>query len=211
MKKTIFLFAFMTLFLATQLQAQKKRMMLFDEYLNGTVLMKNRAKTSAKLNYDTANKKMMYLQDDDEMILLNYNQVDTVYIADKKFIPLHTIYLEVVDTKNGEIFIDWLLKDKYRGNRGAYGQITQNKVETINTAHWTNNEYKIQTAEVVERENANVYWIYINDKPVKCRNEKDLLKYFPNKKEEMKAFAKKEKLNFKNSTDAIKIIDFCLQ
>ncbi|HBF96166.1 MAG TPA: hypothetical protein DD786_08725 [Porphyromonadaceae bacterium] len=186
-------------------------MMLFDEYLNGIVLMKNKARTSAKLNYDTANKKMMYLQNNDEMILLNYNQVDTVYIADKKFIPLHTVYLEVVHTKNSEIFIDWVLKDKYRGNRGAYGQITQNKVETINTAHWTNNEYKIQTAEVFERENANAYWIYIDDKPVRCRNEKDLLKYFPNRKEEIKAFTKNEKLNFKNPADAIRIIGFCLQ
>lgn len=185
--------------------------MLFDEYLNGIVLMKNKAKTSAKLNYDTANKKMMYLQDNDEMILLNYNQVDTVYIADKRFIPLHTMYLEVVHTKNNEIFIDWVLKDRYRGNRGAYGQITQNKVETINTAHWTNNEYKIQTAEVLERENSNAYWIYMDDKPVRCRNEKDLLKCFPNKKEEIKAFVKNEKLNFKNPADAIRIIDFCLQ
>ncbi len=173
--------------------------------------MKNKAKTLAKLNYDTANKKMMYLQDNDEMILLNYNQVDTVYIADKKFIPLPAMYLEVVQTPKGEIFIDWTLKNKYRGNRGAYGQITQNKVETINTAHWTNNEYKIQTAEVFERENANVYWIYIDDKPVRCRNEKDLLKYFPNRKEEIKVFVKNEKLNFKNPADAIKIIGFCLQ
>lgn len=211
MKNLILLLSVLTLVFAPQLHAQKKRMMLFEEYLNGTVLMKNRAKTSVKLNYDTANKKMMYLQDGNEMILLNNNQVDTIYISDKKFIPLPAMYLEVVQTPKGEIFIDWTLKNKYRGNRGAYGQITQNKVETINTAHWTNEEYKIQSAEVFELENANQYWFYVNDKFAKCKTEKDLFKLFPKEKEEISTLINNEKLNFKNPVDAIKIITFCLQ
>ncbi len=211
MKKISLIYFLITLLFTIQVQAQKKRMMLLDEYYEGIVLMKNKAKTSAKLNYDTANKKMMYMQDGNEMILLNNDQVDTVFISDRKFIPLHTVYLEVIQVNNESIFIDWFIKNKYRGNRGAYGQITQNKVETINTTHWTNSEYKIQNAEVFDRENANVYWFYINDQPVKCRNEKDLLKLFPNKNNEIKAFIKEQKINFKQVPNALQLIYFCLK
>ena len=213
MKKNIILLFSTIIFLsfAGRTHAQKKRMMLFDKYSDAKVLMKNSATTSAKLNYDTANKNMMYLQGNQEMILTNNNQVDTIYISNRKFIPLHTIYLEVIELKNEPIFIDWLIKNKYRGNRGAYGQITQNKVETINTALWTNDAYKVQSAEVFELENANQYWFYLNDNVVKCKNEKDLLKLFPQKKEKIKAFIKEQKVNFKRVPEALKLIDFCLQ
>ncbi len=212
--KKYFIPLFVLIFLisfSNEIQAQKKRIMLFDEYSDGTVFMKKRAKTSAKLNYDAANKNMMYLQNKEEMILTNNDQVDTIYISGRKFIPLGTRYLEFVQLKNTPLFIDWSITRKYRGNRGAYGQITQNKVETINTAHWTNDEYKKQSAEVVDLENSNKYQFYHNDALINCKNEKDLFKHFPDKKEALRAYIKEEKLNFRKVPDVIRMIEFCLQ
>ena len=185
--------------------------MLFDDYESGIVLMNNKSKISSKLNYDTANKKMMYMQDNQEMILVNTNQIDTVFIGERKFIPVQLFFLEVVETQHGNVLIDWSLKEKYKGSKGAYGQTTQNKVETINTSYWTNGEYKDQLSSVFERKSSNEYWFYINDKPIKCKSEKDLMKRFPNQKEKISTFIKENKINFKNTADAVKLVDYCLQ
>ncbi|SEA23424.1 hypothetical protein SAMN05216365_12016 [Porphyromonadaceae bacterium NLAE-zl-C104] len=212
MKKYLILFISVLAFLSfsSPVQAQKKRMMLFNQYSNGTILMKNGTKISVGLNYDTANKKMMYLQNDEEMILLNDNQVDTVYVSGKKFIWLDNIYLEAIELQEGSVFIDWSLKNVYQGNKGAYGQITQNKVETINTAHWTNDEYKIQTAEVIAQKNANKYWFFKNGKLIKWKDEKSLLKHFPDHKDEIKTFIKEKKIDFKTVNDVLILLDYCL-
>lgn len=210
-KNIIFLLLGLAIMSGYKLNAQSKRILLLDEYTDGIVLMKNKSKISSKLNYDTANKKMMYMQNNQEMILVNPNQVDTVYIEDRKFIPVQLFFLEVIDAKNGTVLINWSLKQKYKGNKGAYGQITQNKVETINTSHWTNDEYKEQSTSVWERENSNEYWFNINDKAIKCKSTKDIIKQFPNHKEDINSFIKENKINFKNASDAIKLVDYCLK
>lgn len=193
------------------IQSQSKRMMLFDDYVEGKVILKNRQEVATKLNYDTANKKMMYLQNGEQMILINIAQVDSVYIDDRKFISLYGFFLEVVELKQGDIFIDWTIKDRYKGNRGAYGQVTQNKVESINTAFWTNSEYQNQSVEVVERENSNSYWFYKDDKPLKCKNINDLIKIFPERRKDILAFVKENGIDFKRVSDAVELLGYCLE
>lgn len=192
-------------------EAQSKRVMLLDEYSNGTVFMKNRQKVAAKLNYDTANKKMMYIQNNNEMILVNNAQIDSVVISNRKFVQLLGTYLEVVEVDDNEIFIDWSFKNIYKGKKGAYGQVTQTKVETINTSFWTNNEYKNESADVYEHKNNNTYWFFISNKAVKCRNIKDLIKLFPENNTEINDFVKNNNIDFSIANDAVKLIGFCLK
>ena len=45
--------------------------MLFENYNRGIVLMKNKSKTPAELNYDCGNQVMMFKSGAEEMILTN--------------------------------------------------------------------------------------------------------------------------------------------
>ena len=98
--------------------AQEKRILLFENYQKGTILLKNRYKTHTLLNFDAANDNIMFKQDNDEMILTNSNQIDTVYIGNRKFIPIRNIFLECIATKHGDVYIHWNLKNVYKGKRG---------------------------------------------------------------------------------------------
>lgn len=212
MKNVILLIVVLLSFvMPSHICAQNKRIMLLNDYSDGVVVMKNKQKVKAKLNYDTANKKMMYLQNAEEMILLNNSQIDSVYISDRKFVSMLGIYLEVVDTEVDEVLIDWSFKNIYKGNRGAYGQVTQNKVESINTSYWTNNDYKNQSTAVYNQKNTNVYWFYIDNKPMRCRNLKDLLRIFPDKKDKINAFVKEKSIDFSKTTDAVLLIEYSMK
>ena len=190
--------------------AQKKRIFLFEEYTNGSVLLKNGSKVSVLLNYDASNRKMMFKQDNMELILVNGDQIDTVYIDNRKFVPIGDSFREVVSLENGLVFIDWSLKNAYRGYKGAYGQLSQAKVEVINTAELTHDLYENQYAEVYELKNANAYEFYHKGRFVRCKKMKDVLKVFPGQKDSIQLYIKKERINFSNVADALKLIDYCL-
>lgn len=193
----------------------QKRIYLFEKYTNGVVLLKNKARVSTSLNYDAANRNMMYIDNGNEMILNEAQGVDTVYIGNYKFIPngQHG-FLEKMPVSNGDIFINWALKKQMIGKKGAYGQVIQGNVEVMDLnmikgqAGVTNREENV--TNVYTQQNENEYWLLRAGKFVKCNNEKSLLKLFPGKEEQIKAYIKEQKLDFRNTQQALDIVDYCL-
>lgn len=191
--------------------AQKRRLMLFDKYTKGTVLMKNRAKTNAELNFDAANNNMMFKQNGEEMILTGVNQIDTVYIGDRKFIPIKKIYLEAIPTKHGDICVYWNLKNVYKGKKGAFGMTTQAKVESINTAEFQYGVYEKQYVDVYELSNNNEYYLFKDEKPVVVKDERSLLKQFPAQQKKIKDYIKEQKIDFAKVDEVIKLLEYCME
>lgn len=190
--------------------AQEKRILLFENYQKGTILLKNRYKTHTLLNFDAANDNIMFKQDNDEMILTNSNQIDTVYIGNRKFIPIRNIFLECIATKHGDVYIHWNLKNVYKGKRGAYGMITQTKVESINTAQMNYGYYENQYVDVYQLSNRNEYYLFNGDKPIVVKNEKQLLKSFPEQQNNIKEYIKKRGINFLDTKKVIELLEYCL-
>lgn len=190
--------------------AQKKRLMLFDKYTKGTVLMKNKARTNAELNFDAANNNMMFKQNGEEMILTNVNQIDTVYIGDRKFTPIKKVYLEAIPTKHGDIYVHWNLINTYKGKKGAYGMTTQAKVESINTAEYTTGVYENQYVDVYELSNNNEYYLFKGEKPIIVKDERSLLKQFPEEKEKIKEYIKEQDIDFTQVDKVLKLLEFCM-
>ncbi|WP_455665823.1 hypothetical protein [Phocaeicola sp.] len=192
--------------------SQKSRLFLFDDFKNGIVLMKNQAKTSALFNYDAANRQMLFKQGEEIMVMTGIELVDTIYIDSRKFFPAgRSLFLEAVPTKNGTIYINWVLKKQFKGKKGAYGQVLQTNVETINTSYWTNSEYKHESADVYSILNENEYWLERNGKFTKCKNEKSLLKLFPGKESMIRKYINEHKTNFNNPHSIIELLDYCME
>lgn len=208
--KIICVTSFLLFFVFISIQAQKKRAFLLPDYASGTILMSNGSRATTWLNYDAANHHMMYKQKNEEMILLNTQSVDTIYVSARKFVPAGPLFLEVVPVAHGAVYVNWILKAHVKGSVGAYGQVVQTRVETVNTSYWTNKAYQSERKEEYEFSNNNEYWLFRNGKPVKCRNEKTLLKLFPGKEEAIRTFMKENGADFSNPKAVISVLDYCL-
>lgn len=208
MKRFILLAAIVAIPLATF--AQKKRVMLFEEYTPGTIKIFNKSKIEVPLNYDASNKAMMYISGENEMILMNNDQVDSIFIGAHKFIYAQKSFLECIHLKNGIVYIDWSLKEVNRGYKGVYGQITQSKVESVNTANWQHGKFENQSTEVRSILNDNKYLFFLNGEMVTCKNKKNLLNLFKDKKELIDDYIKKHNIDFKEVSGALDLIDYCL-
>lgn len=212
----VLLLAFMLLCLSQiNTQAQnRQRVYLFEKYTNGMVLLKNKARIPTSLNYDTANGYMMYIDNGKEMILETAQGIDTVYIGTAKFIPSGQHgFLEMVSCKNGIVFIKWDLSKQLRGKKGAYGQIIQGSVDVmdINTIKQQGGTTeRNQYVDVYVQQNNNEYWLLRDGKFVKCKNEKSLIKLFPDKAELIKTYIKEYKLELSNPQQMLDLLDYCM-
>lgn len=174
--------------------------------------MKNGAKTTALLNYDAANRRMMFKQGDDLMILTNAESVDTIYLDNRKFFPIKNhLFLECVPCVNGTVYINWSLRNKFQGQKGAYGQVSHAaNIETINTNYWTNNGYNKESLDIYKIANDNEYWLNLDGNFVHCKNKKTLLKLFPDRKQEIEKYIKERNIDFSKAEQMIDLLDYCM-
>lgn len=208
MKKLIFLSSF--LFVTTAFSYAQNRIMLFDDYTSGTVLLRGNRKINTFLNYDTAGQQMMYKNGNQEMILTNGYEVDTIYIGSHKFIAQNPFFLEKFEMEHGDIYVRWNLKKVNIGKKGALGMVTQAKVETLNTSEYRRGVHENVPIDVFRDENNNEYWIFRDGKPLKCKNKKSLLKMFPGKEEMIQKYIKENSLQCENVKDMLQIMDFSM-
>lgn len=189
----------------------KKRIFLFEEFTPGRVLMRNGAHIDVSLNYDASYREMLYMQDGQLTILLNTQDVDTIFIDHRKFIPINRAFLEICQLPNGLLSINWKLKKVFKGYKGAYGQVTQSHVVSINTnAFQPATNYEQQSVDVTECQNKNQYWVAIDGKPRKFTNKKSLIRLFSNHKKKIENYWVSNSCSFTKPALIIKLVDYCL-
>ena len=69
---------------------------LFPEFTKGVVLMKTGVKNEALLNYNSLTEEMIFDNKGTKLALGQLDQVDTVYIQNRKFFPLNKKFVEIV-------------------------------------------------------------------------------------------------------------------
>lgn len=202
-----------------QLSAQQfARLYLFESYTPAQVKLRNRSVTTAQVNYDAANKTMLFLQGDDIMEFANVAQIDTIKIAGRKFVPADKGFHEVVQLSHGLLYIDWLLKDVNIGSKGAMGAVTQGSVHNLqmtdfelsgSTMYTPYQQQKLGVTDVYRRKNDNTYYIKVEGKTVKLKTVKQVLKQFAPYASPIEDYIKEHSLNFRETPDAIALIDYC--
>lgn len=198
---------------------QFSRIFLFDEFAKAQIKFRNRTQASVSLNYDVANKKMLYTQGDDLMEVTNIQTVDTIFVKGHKFIPVAGVFYEVVPLTNGIVYIDWLIKDVNIGSKGALGAVTQGSVHNLQMSNLGLNAVEMYTpykqqelgsTDLYQRKSDNTYFIRKKNKFIKLKTLKHLNKAFPDCKDKINAFVKEHKIDMKETRDALIIINYCL-
>lgn len=218
--KTFVLFVYLCFFSFLSMSAQQfSRIFLFDEFAKAQIKFRNRTQAIVSLNYDVANKKMLYTQGDDLMEVTNIQTVDTIFVKGHKFIPEANVFYEVVPLTNGIVYIDWLIKDVNIGSKGALGAVTQGSVHNLQMSNLGLNAVEMYTpykqqelgsTDLYQRKSDNTYFIRKNNKYIKFKTIKQLNKAFPESKDKINTFVKENDIDMKETRDALIIINYCL-
>lgn len=196
------------------LTAQDRPLFIFDQFIPAKIYFKNRSVTSASMNYEAVNDKMYFKQNEDLMELTNAALIDSIVWAGKRsFVPYQNGFLELVNQKNGSVYIQWKISNVNIGSKGALGMVTQAKVENINIRSMgvlSAEDKQLNTADVYQQKNHNEYYVPSKGKLKKVRTLKQVIKLYPEHEEAIREFVKKEKIDMKEPLSVLALLDYCM-
>jgi hypothetical protein len=216
-RKYFYFFGLLALLVGTahaqvvQIEKTALNTMLFQNFENGTVLMKNGATETASLNYNTENQSILFKKGEETMTLTGLESVDTVYMQDRKFVPVDNTFYEVAIGGNAKVglFITYTNKKKPVGASPEHTGTTRetgNKVNNNVANAYVNRPNQLNFAvEVLPH-----YWLKKGRSFYKANTQNQLINAFPIKEDAaVREYIKTNNIDFKNKADIIKLVGFC--
>ena len=169
------LFAILALGSITLINAQQPAGYFFKEFTPGKVLLKNKQFAKGKFNYDCINKEMHFLNESTDMVIENLEDIDTVVIDIHRFIPFEGHFMEVMTDQHTTLFIDWKVKPKDIGKKGAMGTVTHGSVQAIDVKLRSfRNIHSL--LKLYSKDKQQLIKEFIETEKIKIENPKDILK-----------------------------------
>lgn len=198
--QTILCLILLTAVAATAQQKREplKGTFLFDEYTEGKALIKGGFYTRTRFNYDCVNQELHFRERDQDMIMDNTSNIDTIYIGSRRFIPYETRFLEYIPTAKGVLLVDWKAKIHNIGRKGAMGIVSQSGgIEKVDVQEMQHKGLDFTGNDIYQVKYHNTYLIDMNGQPKKFNNLKSFVKLFPKEQQaEVEAIAKKQHTGF---------------
>lgn len=204
----------MTLCISVHSQAPKdlqKMMYLNSNFIEGKVLFKTGVSQSANLNYDADNLLVAYEQDGKFLVVTNPQDIDTVFIADKKFIPIREKFYEVIaSAKEASLLALYICKkhpvESTVDHLGMSKKSSEQISNTVSSAYLTR---KFQPDYNVEFYKQYSLKLQGQNNCIKVNNVKSFVKAFPTKEAAITQYVNDNKINFQNETDILNLMKIC--
>lgn len=182
---------------------------VFPSFIEGTVKQKSGEVNKALLNYNSITEEMIFEQSGRQMALDKTENIDTVFIENKKFIPAGNVFYEVVTPAPVALFIQHKTTVVPPGSNTGFGSSQTSAITSITDLKRAGTAYRLKLPDDYKLLSKTVYWVNKNNSYINIKNAKDVQDLFPDKSGAIKDFVKVGKINFKNPADVIKLIMFC--
>lgn len=189
----------------------KSKAYLFEEFSAGTVLLKSGSVEHAELNYNTNDQSILFINNGQYMILTGLETIDTAYIKGRKFIPANGIFYEVIATAPGaNLYVSYsntMKPNTAITNHGGTARESDSRISNAVTGVYVTRPYKGDfIVEIQQR-----FWIGNGKILMKLNGERQFIKFYPAKDEQIKKYVKDNNINFKNEEDLKKLLAYCGQ
>lgn len=182
---------------------------LFEHFLKGKVYLKNGSVQEVELNYETEDNSIVFKNHGQTLTLTNLTDIDSVFIAGRKFVPVDKKVYEVLSTNAIELLASYINKRRpvvaspdHEGTRRGASNAANNSVAPAYVSR------PFQSNSVVDI--YAQFWLKRGNSLYKANNEKQLLKVFPMKNgDAIKQYINDQKINFDKQEDLVKLVAYC--
>ena len=192
-------------------QAKEVSHYIFPDFIQGTVLMKNGTENHALLNYNAASQEMIFDQNGKKLAIAppTLNQIDTVFISDKKFVRHNNKFMEVLLDGEIQLFAEHKCRIIPPPKPAAYGGTSEtSSVDSYSSWQTDGRLYNLELPNDFKVNPITVYWIKKNGELKNFVSINQIRKYYKNKKKELKEYEKEHKIDFQNNDDILQLIKF---
>jgi hypothetical protein len=197
-----------------QTYAQEGELMaglLFPQYEQGYVVLKEGyTKVASRLNYDTVDEQMLFIDADSTVMALDGVAVIVVVIGDRSFFPAgEKAFYEMRRIGTGEFFVRHKTKILSKGKASGYGTYSQTSSVgnlTIFSTQQGTKQLKADEQFMGVREES--VFLKNGNKFERIKSLKSLNNFFKNCKKEIEDFAKLNSTNFTKLEDVKSILEY---
>jgi len=188
--------------------------MLFPQFENGTVVLKNRTQSSVLINYNMLQQEMLF-QDKDSIIqtFSDALEVLVVIVEKRRFFPVSSrgIFYEEIPAGKGSFFVQYKANMLSEGKASAYGGYSQTSSITSYATISSNTSgavYKLNPDEKFRLKKENSYYLQSGKSYKRFNSAKSLGKLFKGKGPQIEGFAKEQSIDFDNIDDIARIVEY---
>lgn len=200
---------FMTSF--PQIQMVEVSHYIFPEFSRGTVLLKNGTEYNSLLNYNSITEEMIF-EDQGKRLAVSkelLDQIDTVFIRDRKFILLNKEFIELVHHSTIDLFVEHKCRVNAPGKPSGYGGTSQTAAITSYSSFYSDGKlYDLKLPEGYVPKPYFYYWLKKNGDYKIFVNMKQLRDLYPDKKEIFKDYLKKQGIKYEYQEGIVQLIEY---
>jgi hypothetical protein len=183
---------------------------LFPEFTQGVTLMKNGIKTDALLNYNSLTEEMIFENKGKKLAvsLAEIGLVDTIFIKDRKFIGLNTVFVELLYHSTWDLYGEHKCKVETAGKPSGYGGTS--KTAAISTPASLNSGsgyYDLKLPEDYIVKPYSYYWLKKNGEINKFETMRELKKLYKDQEDLFKAYVKEHHVKYDNQEGIIQLVE----
>ncbi|HLN22192.1 MAG TPA: hypothetical protein VK213_13950 [Bacteroidales bacterium] len=183
---------------------------LFPDFTPGKILLKVGKSKSLPMNYNAATEEMVFVNNGQNLAIANIEDIDTVYIQNRKFIPVGKVFYEVAVTAKTPLLVQYTCSVIPPGKPAGYGTTTETaSVEVVNNFFQSRQVYNLKIPGDYRIIPNVVFFLKSNDKYIRITNAKQVANVFPEKENAIKDFVKQNKTDFKDKKELANLIVFC--
>ena len=183
---------------------------LFPVFADGVIIMKDASKSEARLNYNMVEEAMISEKDGVYWRSQNPALIDTIYLQNRKFVPVDNAFYEILATGEATFFLENKSNYVSVGEDIGYGAKSHSIDHTELTRFETwSSVVTVELPKNVTISKVSVNWVRRNGTMQRFNTEKQLLKMFSEKKIRISDYIDKQKINLKVREDLIKLGNFC--
>jgi hypothetical protein len=178
----------------------------FTDFEDGSVLMKSGSIEKAPLNYNTNNQQIGFMKNGKYLELTGLETIDTIYIAERKFVPKREKFFMVVSTSTGMPLLALIYNkpasrtaavDHYNLDKKNYGSVVNFESQNYAGRRFRRN-FEMAYQKKFFLQNGKVL--------LKANNLEQLIDIYPEKKEQIRSYVKENKTNFEEENDLVALL-----
>ncbi len=180
---------------------------IFNEFSPGTVKVKSGETYNQVLNYNILTGEMIFNKEGKYLAIASPENVDTVYINNRKFIPLNNKFYEVLLNSTASLLLEFTYTINEPGaSTGFGGTSTTSAVTSYKSLVNSGGAYDLKLPDGFTVTPGYNYWILKEGKLEKAGTAKQLTKIFSDKKKVINDHVKKNNTNFSKREDIIMLV-----
>lgn len=184
--------------------------LLIPRFTKSMVKMKSGEIYTAILNYNTVDQQMVFMQKKLFLILEEPQLVDTIFMANRTFVPVEKGFYELAVHAPIGLFIQHKSYVEFEGTPTLYGAKSQtNPPSSVRQIYGARGPINLNIPTGYKVFDDSRYWIRKDGKMNVFETKRQFLKIFPGKDKELNEFININNTDFKNMSNVIALVVYC--